>query len=278
MRGRGAVIIAPPRPHLRGPGSGRAGRERVGTVIIALPRPQLRPKRHPPLKIEVGRTGDDVAAAAAMHIAERAGATVSRHGTFCVALSGGHTPWRMLERLVGLDVPWNGVHVFQTDEREAPDGDPDRNATRLVAIFGDSGLPDANLHLMPVAGGDLYRACKTYARTIARHARNGRLDLVHLGLGEDGHTASLVPGDPVLGIADRNVATAGPYQGRSRMTLTYPAIDHAVERMWVVTGASKEAMLARLRAGDGTIPAGRVSRRDAIVFADETSAGIPDPP
>ena len=223
------------------------------------------------LEIEVSRTGDDVAAAAAAHVAARAGAAVSGYGAFCVALSGGRTPWRMLERLVALDLPWAGIHVFQADEREAPDGDADRNATRLAAILGGSGLPDANLHLMPVAGGDLHRACETYAQTIARHGRGGRLDLVHLGLGEDGHTASLVPGDPVLDVADRDVAVAGPYQGRRRMTLTRAAIDRAAERMWVVTGASKAAMLARLRAGDDTIPAGRVSRRDAIVFADEAA-------
>ena len=230
------------------------------------------------LNVEVSRTGDDVAVAAGAHIAGRAGAAVSGHGSFCVALSGGRTPWRMLEHLVDLDLPWAAVHVFQTDEREAPDGDPDRNATRLAAILGDSGLPGANLHLMPVAGGDLHRACDSYAQIIARHGRSGRLDLVHLGLGEDGHTASLVPGDPVLEVADRDVAVAGPYRGRRRMTLTYPAIDRAAERMWVVTGASKAAALVRLRAGDATIPAGRVSRRDSIVFADEAAAGIPDPP
>ena len=230
------------------------------------------------LKIEINRTSDDVAVAAAAHIAGRASAAVSGYGAFCVALSGGRTPWRMLERLVGLDLPWAGIHVFQTDEREAPDGHADRNATRLAAILGDSGLPDANLHLMPVAGGDLHRACETYARAIARHARNGRLDLVHLGLGEDGHTASLAPGDPVLDVADRDVAVAGPYRGRRRMTLTRAAIDRAAERMWVVTGASKAAMLARLRADDGTIPAGRVNRRGAIVFADEAAAGVPGPP
>ena len=229
------------------------------------------------LEIEVSRTGDDVAAAAAAHVAGRAGAAVSGCGAFCVALSGGRTPWRMLERLVALDLPWAGIHVFQADEREAPDGDPDRNATRLAAILGDSGLPDANLHLMPVADGDLHRACGTYARAIARHGRGGRLDLVHLGLGEDGHTASLVPGDPVLGVADRDVAVAGPYRGRRRMTLTLAAIDGAAERMWMVTGASKAAMLARLRAGDETIPAGRVSRRAAIVFADDAAANAPGP-
>ena len=224
------------------------------------------------LKIEVGRTGDEVAAAAAAHLAGRAGAAVSGRGAFCVALSGGRTPWRMLERLIELDLPWTAIHVFQTDEREAPDGDADRNATRLAAILGGSGLPDANLHLMPVADGDLHRACETYARTIARHGRGGRLDLVHLGLGEDGHTASLAPGDPVLDVADRDVAVAGPYRGRRRMTLTRAAIDRAAERMWVVTGASKAGMLARLCAGDRTIPAGRVVRRSAIVFADEAAA------
>ena len=234
------------------------------------------------LNIEISRTDDDVAVAAAAHVAGRARVAVSGYGAFCIALSGGRTPWKMLERLVALDLPWAGIHVFQADEREAPDGDPDRNATRLAAILEDSGLPDANLHLMPVAGGDLHQGCETYARAIARHGRGGRLDLVHLGLGEDGHTASLVPGDAVLDVADRDVAVAGPYQGRRRMTLTRAAIDRAAERMWVVTGASKAAMLARLRAGDDTIPAGRVSRRDTIVFADEavaaTAARVPGPP
>ena len=224
------------------------------------------------LKIEIGRTDAETAAMAAAHIAERARAAVSRHGVFCVALSGGRTPWKMLERLAGLDVPWSGVHVFQTDEREAPDGDPDRNATRLAAILGDCGLADANLHLMPVTGGDLQRAGDSYALAIARHGRNGRLDLAHLGLGEDGHTASLVPGDPVLDVADRDVAMAGPYQGRRRMTLTRPAIDRAAERVWVATGAAKAAMLSRLCAGDRTIPAGLVTRRSSTVFTDEAGA------
>lgn len=224
------------------------------------------------LEIEVSRTGDDVAVAAAAHVAGRARAAVSGYGAFCVALSGGRTPWKMLERLVELDLPWAGVHVFQTDEREAPDGDPDRNATRLAAILGDSGLPDANLHLMPVAGGDLHRTCETYAQAIARHGRGGRLDLVHLGLGEDGHTASLMPGDPVLDVADRDVAVAGPHQGRRRMTLTRPAIDRAAERVWVATGAAKAAMLSRLCAGDRTIPAGLVARRSSTVFTDEAGA------
>ena len=227
------------------------------------------------LEIETGRTDADVAFAAAAHIAARARAAVSGHGRFCVALSGGRTPWKMLERLVELDLPWNGVHVFQVDERVAPHGDPDRNATKLAAILRASALPYTNLHLMPVSDEDRGRGCDAYSRTIARHTRDGRLDLVHLGLGEDGHTASLVPGDEALAVADRDVAMAGPYQGRLRMTLTCPAIDRAVERMWVVTGASKAQMLARLRSGDETIPAGRVTRLSSIVFADEAAATVP---
>ena len=229
--------------------------------------------------VKRGRTDADVAFAAAAHIAARARVAVSEHGRFCVALSGGRTPWKMLERLVELDVPWNGVHVFQVDERVAPDGDPDRNATRLAAILGASDLPDVNLHLMPVTDEDADRACGAYAQTIARHAREGRLDLVHLGLGEDGHTASLVPGDAVLECIDRDVATAGPYQGRLRITLTRAAIDRAAERMWVVTGASKAQMLARLNAGDETIPAGLVTHRSSVVFADAAAAAsLPSPP
>ena len=125
---------------------------------------------------------------------------------------------------------------------------------------------------MPVTDEDCNRGCDAYSQTIARHTRGGRLDLVHLGLGEDGHTASLVPGDRVMDIADRDVSMAGPYQGRLRMTLTYPAIDRAAERMWVVTGASKAKMLARMRSGDETIPAGRVTRRNSTVFTDEAAA------
>ena len=224
------------------------------------------------LEIEINPTEADVAIASATHIAARARTAVSGRGMFCVALSGGRTPWQMLERLVEFDLPWSGVHVFQVDEREAPDGDENRNATRLAEILGRAPLPDTNLHLMPVTDEDSGRACDAYAQVIGRHCREGRLDLVHLGLGEDGHTASLVPGDQALQVADRDVAMAGPYQGRRRMTLTYPSIDRAAERMWVVTGASKAAMLARLRAGDGAIPAGRVNQRHSIVFADEGAA------
>ena len=229
------------------------------------------------LELKVSHDDESVAAEAAGHIAARARAAVSDHGAFHVALSGGRTPWKMLEALLGMEVPWTRVHVYQVDEREAPDGHPDRNATKLAAILGASELPSVNLHLMPVTGEDLERACDAYARNIARRCRNGRLDLVHLGLGEDGHTASLLPGDRVIDLTDQDAAIAGPYQGRRRMTLALPAIDRAVERMWVVTGASKAAMLARLRSEDVSIPAGRVTRRNTVVFADEAAAGARAP-
>ena len=224
------------------------------------------------LELKTSPDDESAAAAAADHIAARARAAVSDHGAFHVALSGGRTPWKMLEVLVSMDIPWARVHVYQVDEREAPDDHPDRNATKLTAILGASELPSVNLHLMPVTGEDLERACDAYARTIARRCRDGRLDLVHLGLGEDGHTASLLPGDRVIDVTDQDVAIAGPYQGRRRMTLTLPVIDRAEERMWVITGASKAEMLARLRSEDASIPAGRVARRSSIVFADEAAA------
>jgi 6-phosphogluconolactonase len=99
------------------------------------------------------------------------------------------------------------------------------------------------------------------------------LDLVHLGLGPDGHTASLVPGDSVLDVTDTDVALAGPYQGRRRMTLTYPALDRARRILWLVTGEEKVLMLARLRDGDTSIPAGRVSQHHALVLADRAAVG-----
>jgi 6-phosphogluconolactonase len=226
------------------------------------------------VKIDVLPDADSVARAAAALIAAEARAAVAARGRFVVAVSGGHTPWVMLRALAGEDVPWEGVHVVQVDERVAPPGDPDRNLTHLrESLVGHAPLRPDQVHAMPVEAADLEAAAARYARTLGEVAGSPPvLDLVHLGLGPDGHTASLVPGDPVLGVTDRDVALSGVYQGRRRMTLTYPVIDRSRGILWLVTGAEKAGPLARLRDGDPSIPAGRVAQGRALVLADRAAA------
>ena len=226
------------------------------------------------MKIEVLAYAEAVAQAGAAFIAAEARAAVAARGRFSVAVSGGRTPWQMLRALAGQQVPWEGVHVFQVDERVAPAGHPDRNLTHLrQSLPAQVPLPPAQVYAMPVEEGDLPAAAVRYARTLREVAGDPPvLDLVHLGLGPDGHTASLVPGDPVLNVTDADVGLTGEYQGRRRMTLTYPVLDRARCILWVVTGSEKGHMLARLRAGDGSIPAGRVRREQALVLADRAAA------
>ena len=226
------------------------------------------------MKIEVLADADAVARAAAALIAAEARAVVEARGRFVMAVSGGHTPWVMLRALACQQVPWPGVHVLQVDERVAPAGDPDRNLTHLrESLLEHAPLRPAQIHAMPVESADLAAAAVRYAQTLRELAGSPPvLDLVHLGLGPDGHTASLVPGDPVLGVADADVGLAGPYQGRRRMTLTYPMLNRARRILWVVTGDEKAAMLLRLRDGDPSIPAGRVRQDQAVVLADRAAA------
>jgi 6-phosphogluconolactonase len=156
----------------------------------------------------------------------------------------------------------------------APAGDPDRNATHIgESLLARAPIPRANVHLMPVENPDLAAAAAQYAATLLAQAGTPPvLDLVHLGLGPDGHTASLVPGDPVLDVTDAEVALTGEYQHHRRMTLTYPALNRARRVLWLVTGDDKPAMLARLRGGDRAIPAGRIRADAAEVFADAAAA------
>ncbi len=215
-----------------------------------------------------------VAAQAAKVIAGEGRGAVAARGRFVMAISGGHTPWLMLQALAREEVPWQNVYVAQVDERVAPAGDPARNLTHLRAsLLEHAPIPPEQMLAMPVESPDLETAATRYAQTLQRFAGTPPvLDLVHLGLGPDGHTASLVPGDPVLNVVEADVSVTQPYQGRRRMTLTYPAINRARRILWVVTGAEKADILPRLRDGDETIPAGRVSSDHSLVLADKAAA------
>jgi len=222
------------------------------------------------MRIEVFADAAEAAEAAARHIAERAREAVARRGAFTLALSGGSTPLPMLRALASLDVPWPSLRIFQVDERVAPPGDAARNLTGLEASLAAAPPALARLRPMPVEADDLEAAAERYAEALAEAAGSPpALDLVHLGIGDDGHTASLVPGDPVLEVKDRTVSVTAPYRGHRRMTLTYPALDAAREALWLVAGEDKAHAVARLRARDPTIPAGRVRTPEQIVFADE---------
>ena len=217
------------------------------------------------LEIEVLPDAEAVAERGAQVVASAAAMAVADRDRFTLAVSGGRTPWAMFAALHGR-MPWEKVTIFQVDERIAPEDDPDRNLTQLKGALPPGGAAD--VRPMPVWAEDLEAAAALYADALP-----DKLDLVHLGLGPDGHTASLVPGDAVLAVQDRDVALTGEYQGRRRMTLTYPALNRARQLLWLVTGDDKVDALRRLRAGDQTIPAGWISTDNALVLADAAAAG-----
>lgn len=226
------------------------------------------------IEVRVFPDAQAAAQAAASLIAAVARAAVNARGQALVAVSGGKTPAAMLRALASEAMPWSAVHLFQVDERVAPLGHADRNLTGITSnLIAALPLLPVKLHPMPVGIDDLDTAAEDYADTLEQAGgKPAILDVVHLGLGPDGHTASLVPGDPALDIVDRDVAMAGVYQGRRRMTLTFPILDRARRIVWLVTGADKSAMLQRLLAADATIPAGRVEQGNAIVIADAAAA------
>jgi len=216
-----------------------------------------------------------VARSAAQFIAAQASAAIVARGRFKFAVSGGHTPWAMLRELSTLDVDWTNVFLFQVDERVAPPGDDSRNLTHIRASLVDRvPLPAANVFPMPVERNDLAAAAAQYAQTLATAIGTPPvLDLVHLGLGPDGHTASLVPDDPVLQEDFADVGLTQPYQGQRRMTLTYPMINRARCVMFVVTGPDKLSAMAALRRGDPKIPASGVTGERVVIMADAAAAG-----
>jgi 6-phosphogluconolactonase len=226
------------------------------------------------MQIEVQPDDVGVARKAAAIIAADARAAVPARGSFFMAVSGGRTPWLMLRALADEQLPWENVHVFQVDERAAPAADPDRNLAHLrESLLDHAPLRPDHIHAMPVETADLDRAAGQYALTLQEVAGSPPvLDLVHLGLGPDGHTASLVPGDPVLDVTDADVAATGAYQGRRRMTLTFPIINRSRRVLWLVTGGEKAGTLVRLRDGDPSIPASRVRQDRAVILADRAAA------
>jgi 6-phosphogluconolactonase len=217
------------------------------------------------MQIEIYAEEESAARAAAKTTAVEARIAVGARGRFVMAVSGGRTPWIMMRSLGDEDVPWDSVHIVQVDERVAPAGDPDRNLTHLrETLLSHTPIRAEQVHAMPVESPDLDAAAKLYARVLSEIAGSPpTLDLVHLGLGPDGHTASLVPLDPVLSVDRADVALTGVYQGRRRMTLTYPVINRSRRLL---------CMLARLDKGDPSIPAGRICRDRAVVLADRAAA------
>lgn len=215
------------------------------------------------LTLEVAPDPSAAARLVASLIGERARETVKQQGGFSLALS--KAPAEMLDALASDDLPWSAISIYQVDERVAPAGHSDRNLTTLTGLLPPEAK--SSLRPMPVDEPDLEAAAGRYAAELPE-----QLDLVHLGLGSDGHTASLIPADPVLDVRDRPVAVTEEYQGRRRVTLTYPALDAAREIVWLVTGEDKRDALARLLAGDTSIPAARIANPRQLVVADEDAA------
>ena len=207
------------------------------------------------------------AAAAAQDVALTARDAIDARGVAHVAFSGGTTPDLMFAALAGEALPWASIHLYQVDERIAPDGHPERNATHLHdALLDRVSIPDSNVHLMPVTDGDLPRAAQQYGELLPR------LDLVHLGLGDDGHTASWPPGDPVVEEPDP-VVMVGPFHGLQRMTITPMVVSRARRTLFLVSGADKHQALVALIVGDAAIPATTMPLNDAVVYCDEAARG-----
>lgn len=227
------------------------------------------------MKTEVLPGPEAVATRSAERIAQVSRDSVTSRGRCALAFSGGATPWGTFRALAGEDVPWDRVHLFQVDERIAPPGDPERNDTHLKESLIDRiAIPPENVHLMPVDGADLDEGTRRYEAILRRIAGTPPvLDLVQLGLGEDGHTASLFPGDAALEVVDADVAVTGTHKGYRRMTLTFPAIARARHLLWLVTGTGKAGAVRRLFAGDRSIPAGRIRHDRAILIADTAAMG-----
>jgi 6-phosphogluconolactonase len=225
------------------------------------------------MKTELFPTADQVAAGAAAYLEHQIREALAHQPSYSLAISGGRTPWEMLKILSKADLPWQRVNLFQVDERVAPDGHADRNLTQLFqAIAGTPMVTQLRIFPMPVLAEDLEEGCREYTQVLDEVTEGKGLDLIHLGLGSDGHTASLVPGDGVMDVQDRLVAcTQNLYQGRIRMTLTYPLLNSAKQLLWIVTGSEKQEMVKRLLQQDPSIPAGSIRQENALLMVDQAA-------
>jgi 6-phosphogluconolactonase len=225
------------------------------------------------MKTEIFPQAGDVAAGAAAYLEHQIREALAHQPSYSLAISGGRTPWEMLKILSKADLPWQRVNLFQVDERIAPDGHADRNLTQLFqAIAGTPMVTQLRIFPMPVLAEDLEEGCREYTQVLDEVTEGKGLDLIHLGLGSDGHTASLVPGDGVMDVQDRLVAcTQNLYQGRIRMTLTYPLLNSAKQLLWIVTGSEKQEMVKRLLQQDTSIPAGSIRQENALLMVDQAA-------
>jgi 6-phosphogluconolactonase len=224
-------------------------------------------RRHPDV-------GGLALAAAELILADCQQALATRSSYYTIGLSGGRTPAHLFRALAGLPMPWSRVHIFQVDERVAPADSEDRNLTRLSDCLLDHvDIPSANVHPMPVESEDIASACRRYEDELQRVTDGQALDMLQLGLGDDGHTASLAPEDPILDVTDRAIWHVASFNGLPRMSMTYPLINRASRRMWLAVGAAKADMCSRLVASDHTIPAGRVASENAVLLVDD-AAGV----
>lgn len=220
------------------------------------------------MQVQRATTIEDAARLAADIVCRHAEEAIGARGRFHLALSGGSGPRPLFRELAGRRLAWDRVVLYQVDERVAPAGHEDRNLELLRRSFISVLERMGGIHPMPVEDDDLDAAARQYASVLAQAVGSPPVfDLVHLGIGPDGHTASLVPGQSVLDVADRPVAVTDPYQGRRRMTLTFPALDAARHRLWYVTDPAKGDVVRRLLAGDASIPAGRVRSSDTTLVA-----------
>lgn len=214
---------------------------------------------------------------AAAFIAQRSRKAISARKQFSLALSGGKGPHRMFEALAKEDVQWKFVHLFQVDERTAAADSPERNWHAIRRLLLDRiDIPGEQVHPMPVELDDLHAAADRYSATLRQSLGSVvTFDLVHLGLGDDGHTASLLPGDPAIESTD-DVIVSCEYQGFRRLSLTFPVLSRARQRLWLVAGTAKSKVLKSTVDGDISIPAGRVNRSATVFFVDEAAAAMLD--